>query len=213
MAKFFDPQAATSDSPDLRLHAPATARNRDVILDILKNHLPAQGTVLEFASGTGEHACHFASGLPTITWQPSDIDTNHLSSINAWRDHLSAGNVNDPIHLDATTDWPTIDGLAAICAINLIHISPWIVCKSLIEGANHHLPSGGMLFLYGPYKRSGVHTAPSNQSFDTSLQARNSEWGVRDMETVTELAAENGFQAPIVIPMPANNFSLIFKKH
>ena len=213
MSRFFNPGAAGDDA---RLHAPATARNRDYILDVLREHLPREGSLLEVASGTGEHASFFAPHFPDIDWQPTDIDESHLESIAAWRAHTACPSLLSPMRFDVLTDdWalPHLEKpLVAVLAINLIHISPFDVTVALMENAGRTLGSGGVLFLYGPYRRGGAHTAPSNESFDASLKARNPAWGVRDMEKVISLANQNGFGAPVIVPMPANNFSLVFKK-
>ncbi len=212
MPRFFNPEAVGGD---MRLHAPATARNRDYILDILKPHLPESGTVLEIASGTGEHAVYIAPHFPHLAWQPTDIDPAHLASIEAWRTESEAPNLLPPVELNVLENWPLehlSQPLAAISAINLIHIAPWAVAETLIEKAGGLLPEKGILYLYGPYKRGGDHTAPSNEAFHQNLQARDPAWGVRDMEAVIELGLQCGFAEPIVQPMPANNFSLIFKK-
>lgn len=213
MSRFFNPEAAGDDA---RLHAPATARNREAILNVLQEHLPQEGSLLEVASGTGEHASFFAPHFPKIDWQPTDIDEDHLTSIDAWRTHAACPSLLAPMPFNVLTDdWalPHLEKpLTAILAINLIHISPFDVTVALIENAGRTLGAGGMLFLYGPYRRDGAHTAPSNESFDASLKARNPAWGVRDMEEVISLAGQNGFGAPEIVPMPANNFSLVFKK-
>ncbi|GER06401.1 SAM-dependent methyltransferase [Iodidimonas muriae] len=199
-------------------HAPATERNRDAILDVLKNHLPAHGQVLELASGTGQHAVYFAPCLAPRIWQPSDLMADNIASISAWKKEMPCETLRDPIRLDASDPaWP--DGLlkssptiTAITAINLIHISPWTVTEGLMAGAGRLLPEGGVLYLYGPYKINGAHTAPSNEAFERWLTDQDQAWGVRDMGTVAECAAKHGLHLHEKIPMPANNFSLIFKK-
>lgn len=212
MARFFDPAKAEKGT-DLRLHAPATARNRDVIFEVLSGALPSGGTILELASGTGEHAAHMAPQLPSHTWQPTDIEPHHITSIDSWAAHTGAPNILPAQHLNILThSLDDLPGLSAILAINLIHIAPWQVTKSLIEKAGHKLETGTILFLYGPYKRDDVHTSMSNEAFDQSLKNSNPDWGVRDMEAVTDLAGDAGFGAPEIVAMPANNFSLIFKK-
>lgn len=212
MVRFFDP-AKAEQGTDLRLHAPATARNRDVIFEVLNGALPSSGTILELASGTGEHAAHMAPQLPNHLWQPTDIEPHHITSIDSWAAHTGAPNILPAQHLDilknSLHDLPT---LSAILAINLIHIAPWTVATSLLEKAGHKLDTGGTLFLYGPYKQDSVHTSESNEAFDQSLKNSNPDWGVRDMEAVTSLATDTGFDIPDIIAMPANNFSLIFKK-
>lgn len=211
MAQLFDPEGNSE-----RLHAPATARNRDVIFDVLKAALPEAGTIFEVASGSGEHAAYMAPKLPDHDWQPSDIDTSHLASINAWRGEMLVENMKLARRFDVLTDSftePEHDKpLTAILAINLIHIAPWSVTETLVTKAGVVLPEDGLLYLYGPYKRGDAHTSESNAAFDGSLKSRNADWGVRDMEAVIELASEAGFKAPEITPMPANNFSLVFKK-
>jgi SAM-dependent methyltransferase len=202
------------DNPDTdRRVAPAAARNRDVILDVLARVLPKSGIVLEIASGTGQHAVHFAAALPAITWLPSDLDEASRASIEAWRRHASLANLNAPVALDVcTSPWPVPDSLAAIVCINMIHIAPWAAAEALFRGAGERLTNEGVLFLYGPYKRDGAHTAPSNEAFDAQLRSTNASWGVRNMEDVVELGRQAGLSMEEAVPMPANNFSLIFKR-
>lgn len=213
MSRFFDPDNRDNDA---RLHAPATERNRDVILDVLKAHLPTGGALLEVASGTGQHAAHFAPHFPGLDWQPTDIEPHHIDSINAWREHTGTDNLRPGRHLNVMqADWPVghLTGpIMGLTAINLIHIAPFEVTEALVAGAADHVADGGVFFLYGPYKKGGAHTSESNEAFDQSLKSRNPAWGVRDMEVVTELATGAGFSDPHVIAMPANNFSLIFRK-
>jgi len=197
---------------DLRRHAPATERNRDPILAVLRRILPASGTVLEIASGTGEHAVHFARGLPGITWQPSDPDPQGRVSIDAWGAAAELSNLLPAIDLDAAAaDWP-VDRADAIVCINMIHISPWASTEGLLAGAARLLPPRAPLFLYGPYRRQGVPTAPSNDAFDASLKARDPRWGLRDLETVTALGEKHGFALEEVVEMPANNLSVVFRR-
>jgi SAM-dependent methyltransferase len=197
---------------DARLCAPATARNREPILDVLRRHLPERGLVLEVASGSGEHVVHFAQAFPDLHFQPSDPDPAARASIDAWRAALALLNVRPAVALDATAEtWPLETADAVLC-INMIHIAPWAAAEGITRGAARILPPGGVLYLYGPYKRGGSHTAPSNQVFDASLRAQNPAWGVRDLEAVAALAEAAGFGAPVVEPMPANNLSLIFRK-
>ncbi len=196
----------------MKREAPAVARNRDPILDVLRRYLPPKGLVLEFASGTGEHAMHFAAALPALTFQPSDPNESARASIDAWAQTRGLANVRPALALDASAgEWP-VDGVAAIFCINMIHISPWAATVGLIEGAGDALPSGGVLFLYGPYRRGGVPTAPSNEAFDADLRSRNADWGLRQLEEVEVLAQRHGFGAPTVIEMPANNLSVVFRK-
>lgn len=197
---------------DARLNFPATARNREPILDVLKQHLPLRGLVLEVASGSGEHVVHFAQALPGLIFQPSDPDPAHRASIDAWAAALGLANVRPAVDLDAAAEiWP-LEAADAVLCINMVHISPWAATVGLMRGAGRRLPPGGTLYLYGAYKRGGRHTAPSNEAFDASLRAQNPEWGVRDLETVAALAAEHGFAEPVIIEMPANNLSLVLRK-
>lgn len=193
----------------MRRAAPATARNRQPILDVLRPHLPARGMVLEVASGSGEHTAYFAQALPVLVFQPSDPDDVARASVDAWCEEL--GNVRPALALDAASaTWPIAAADAVVC-INMIHISPWESTIGLIGGAARLLPSGGTLFLYGPYFREGVGTAPSNLAFDRDLRTRNPAWGIRWLEQVATLAQAHGFAEPLVVEMPANNLSLVFR--
>jgi SAM-dependent methyltransferase len=197
---------------DHRLQYPATARNRDVILEVLRGLLPPSGLVLEIASGSGEHVVHFANALPALTFQPTDPEADALRSIAAWVADSGATNVRPPLQLDAATGtWPVTSADAALC-INMIHISPWRAAEGLMKGASRILRSGAPLYLYGPYRRTGLVTAPSNEAFDESLKSRNAEWGLRDLDAVTALARSAGFSGPQVIEMPANNLSVAFRR-
>jgi hypothetical protein len=197
---------------DRRLQYPATERNRDAILDVLRDVLPEAGLVLEIASGSGEHVVHFARAFPGLTFQPSDPEDAALHSIAAWTQDTGAANVLPPVMLDAASDrWPVAKADAILC-INMIHIAPWRATEGLIRGAATLLPQGAPLYLYGPYRQTGVVTAPSNEAFDDSLKARNPEWGLRDLETVASLARDVGFSAPVVTEMPANNLSVVFRR-
>ena len=195
-------------------HAPATQRNREAILAVLRRVLPPRGTVLEIASGTGEHAAFFAPALPEHVWVPSDPLPELRASIEACRAESGAANLRPVRNIDATAlDWGVGDiaaDLAAIVNINMIHISPWQACEGLMRGAGALLPGGGILLMYGPYRRDGVHTAPSNERFDASLRAQDPRWGVRDLEAVVGEAARHGLSLSEVVQMPANNLSVIF---
>ena len=193
-------------------NAPATARNRDLILAVLRRVLPAHGTVLEIASGTGEHAVHFATALPDLIWQPTDPDPDALRSIAAWRKAAGAPNLLPPLELDVTAQAWLLPCADAVVCINMIHISPWRSARGLMAGAQRVLPAGGVLFLYGPYTEGGRHTAPSNEAFDASLRARNPEWGVRDLDAVRELAARHDLDFVERVAMPANNLSVVFRR-
>lgn len=192
-------------------YAPATLRNRDAILTVLRDALPPAGLVLEVASGSGEHAIHFAAALPALEWQPSDPDPAALASIAAWRAEAGLPNVRAPILLDAAGDWP-IDRADAILCINMVHISPWDATLGLLRGAGRALPTGGLLYLYGPYIRDDVETAPSNLAFDASLKARDPRWGVRRLEDVVAAAERQGLRFDRLVEMAANNLSVIFRR-
>ena len=192
--------------------APATARNRDPILTVLRRVLPQAGTVLEIASGTGEHAIYFAAALPHLAWQPTDRDPAALASIAAHREMARTPNVLPPLALDVCElPWP-VSRMEAVVCINMIHISPWRSAECLISGAAELLAPGAMLFLYGPYMEDGRHTAPSNAAFDASLRAQNPDWGVRDLGDVRKLADEHGFDFVERVAMPANNLSVVFRR-
>lgn len=199
-------------SEDARRFAPAVARNKTVITEVLARHLPASGLVLEIASGSGEHALHFAAHFPALTFQPTDPDAAALASVAAWRAEAQLANLLPPMMLNVMADdWPVHKADAVVC-INMIHIAPWEATAALIRGAARILLPGTMLFLYGPFKKGGQHTALSNAEFDASLRAQDARWGVRDLEAVAEIARAAGFAAPVVEVMPANNLSLIFRR-
>ncbi|WGM41009.1 DUF938 domain-containing protein [Caulobacter sp. NIBR1757] len=195
------------------LSSPATARNKDLILEVLRAHLPASGLVLEVASGAGEHAVHMAASLPGLTWQPSDPDSQALASIAAWRAQAGTVNLLAPLELDAARpdNWPVRSADAIVC-INMIHISPWAATEGLFTGAGRLLPDEGVLVTYGPYLEDEVETAPSNLAFDTSLKSRNPAWGLRRRENVEALAARHGLALHARVAMPANNLSLVFRR-
>lgn len=192
---------------DLLPSSPSALRNRDPILDVLRATLPKTGTLLEIASGTGEHVSHFAAHLPGWMFQPSDFDPACRATIDARCAGL--GNVQPAIQLDVSLPWPELHVDAVLC-VNMIHISPWHATIGLMTGAAG--AGAGLLITYGPYKRGGLHTAPSNAAFDADLRARNPAWGIRDLEAVAAGAVEAGFAAPQIIEMPANNFCLVFRK-
>jgi hypothetical protein len=194
----------------VKQHAPATGRNREPIREVLARELPAAGLVLEIASGTGEHAVHFASAFPNLTWQPSDPDATARSSITAWRDEAGLENLAAPLALDVSAPWP-IDHADAIVCINMIHISPWEATLALFAGAAHLLAPDALLYTYGPYRFDGV-TASSNEDFDRSLRARDPRWGVRDLRDLTSAAGEHGLILRGAVAMPANNHSLLFRR-
>ena len=193
-----------------RLESAAAERNKAPILGVLARVLPDSGTVLEIASGTGQHVVHFARALPALTWQPSDADPQARASIAAWLAHEKLPNVRAPLDLDVRTrPWPIAECDAIVC-INMIHISPWAATQALFAGAEERLRDG-VLYLYGPYRVNGGHTAPSNQAFDRSLRAQDPEWGVRDLADVTALAGRHGFELVETVQMPANNLSVVFR--
>jgi len=197
---------------EARRYAPATLRNRDAILAVLRRHLPATGLVLEVASGSGEHAVHFAAALPGLVFQPSDSHPDAHASINAWATASRLPNLRPALALDAAAAaWP-VAGADAVLCINMIHIAPWAATLGLLRGAARLLPPGGPLLLYGPFRRDGAHTAPTNESFDRDLRTQDPEWGIRDLEAVAEGAAAEGFGPPEVEPMPANNLIVVFRR-
>lgn len=204
----FDPRPIPAGG----LHAAATERNRQPILAVLRRVLPAEGLVLEIASGTGQHAAFFAAALPALRWQPSDPLPAHRQSVAAW---VAAGGVTSvapAVELDVERwPWPVTQADAIVC-INMIHIAPWPAAQALFAGAARVLPASGVLFLYGPFKRDGQHTAESNQRFDERLRAEDPRWGVRDLGDVAALGREAGFSAPEIVDMPANNLSLVFRR-
>lgn len=197
---------------DLRRFAPATARNREPILAVLGRVLPDRAHVLEIASGTGEHAVFFAEALRVASWQPTDADPDALASIDAWREHQHAARVKPALALDVGVEpWPISAADAVVC-INMIHITPWSAGEALLRGAGRLLQPGGVLVLYGPFRRDRAHTAPSNEAFDASLRERDPRWGVRDLEDVEQTALGRGLVLSEVVAMPANNFTVVFHK-
>jgi hypothetical protein len=197
-------------SDDPRLDYPATARNREPILAVLRQVLPEVGALLEIASGSGQHAAHFAAAFPRLHWQPTDFDESVFASIRAWTHELP--NVAPPLRLDVTSqDWPTAQFDAVFCA-NMIHIAPWEACLGMLDGVSTRLRPGSPLCLYGPFMREGAHTAPSNAAFDAQLRARNSAWGVRDLDTVANEAIQHELALDRVFEMPSNNLLAVFRR-
>jgi len=197
---------------DRRLYAPAATRNRGPILEALRTVLPGKGLVLEVASGSGEHIVHFAHELPQLDFQPTDRSSKALLSISAWVEAAGLDNVRPPLMLDSSASrWPVKAADAIIC-INMAHISPWMATVGLVRGAAAILPAGAPLYLYGPYKIKGAHTASSNQEFDRGLRDRDPAWGVRDIEAVDALAKSAGFSESIIANMPANNLSVVYRR-
>ena len=196
----------------MKCSAPAALRNREAIAEVLRDELPSQGVVLEMASGTGEHAVHFAATFRSLHWQPSDADQSALRSIAAWRAEAGLGNLLAPLRLDAAApDWPMVQADAIVC-INMVHISPPAATEGLLAGAARLLAAGAPLVLYGPYLEDDVETATSNLAFDRSLRARDPQWGLRELTWVDGLAAAQGFARTRRVAMPANNLTLVFRK-
>lgn len=193
-------------------HAAAAERNRGPILEVLRRVLPSEGRVLELASGSGVHVAFFAKALPSLSFQPSDPDAASRASVRAWIAQEGLTNVAAPLELDVTADrWPVEHADAVLCS-NMIHIAPWAATEGLMRHAARLLPQGGPLVLYGPYRRGGVHTAPSNASFDASLRERDPAWGVRDLEAVTAAAQAEGLLLEEVVELPANNLAVVFRR-
>lgn len=195
----------------VKLDAPATHRNREPLLAALRPLLPARGLVLEVASGTGQHCAFLAEALPALTFQPTEPRGEGRASVAAWCEGLP--NVLPPLDLDAERlPWPVAHADAVLC-VNMIHIAPWRAAEGLFAGAAGVLAEGAPLLLYGPFRRQGAHTAPSNAAFDEGLRAENPEWGVRDLDgEVAPLAAREGFGPPEVTAMPANNLLVAFRR-
>lgn len=194
---------------DARREAPAVARNRAPLLDVLRGVLPARGLVLEVASGTGEHCAHFAAALPGLTFQPTEPDPDGRASVDAWCAELP--NVLPALAMDAAAEtWP-VDHADAVLCINMAHIAPWAATEGLLRGAARVLAPGGPLVLYGPWIRAGVETAPGNLDFDANLRERNPAWGLRRLEDLVTAAGAD-FAAPEVIEMPANNVTLVLRR-
>lgn len=195
-------------------YAPAAQRNRAIIVDALRPLLPKTGTVLEVASGSGEHIVYFAQAFPTVTWQPSDPDAESRASISAWCAEAKLPNVLAPAALDASAaSWPLACTQAeVVVCINMVHISPWSATLGLLRGAAAALPADGPLYLYGPYRRHGVVTASSNEDFDVSLKQRDARWGLRRLEDVAAAAAAVGLVLTDVAEVPANNLSIVLRK-
>jgi len=194
---------------DGRWFTASAERNKGPILALLERTLPRTGLVLEIGSGTGQHVAHFAKALPELIWQPSDLDAAFRESIQSWVRWENLGNVRAPVDLDVCRfPWPVTHADAVLC-INMIHVAPWAATAALLTGAKDLLIRGGVLFLYGPYRRLARHTAASNEAFDAQLRASDHDWGLRDLEAVVELAGAVGFELVKIVDMPANNFSVV----
>ena len=206
---------------DGRLDAAAFHRNHRPIRTVLQQFLAGKsGDVVEAGSGTGQHVVDFARHIPEVTWWPSDLNEQHLKSISAWRAHAGLANIRSPLRIELSNpEWCAEmhngsgpENLLAVFCANVIHIAPWRVAEGLFAGAGRYLRTEGRLFLYGPFKRGGKHTAPSNAAFDQSLRDRNAEWGVRDIEDLEKLAANAGLRLVETVEMPANNLTLVFER-
>jgi hypothetical protein len=194
------------------LESPAAERNREPIAAVLERVLPATGLVLEVASGTGQHAEHFARTLPGITWQPTEADDGLLAALAARVQRAALPNLNAPLAFDVHDARPPVEAAAAVFCANMIHIAPWSACPALLAHAGRLLAPGAPLVLYGPFKRGGEHTAPSNAAFDADLRRRNAEWGVRDLDVVAALALESKLALDEAVAMPANNFTVVLRR-
>ena len=192
--------------------APSAERNKQPIADVLARVLPRSGVVLEIASGTGQHAEHFARAFPTLTWQPSDADTKMLPALSARVQRAALANLRAPLEFDVHHGAPPLHGVAAVFCANMIHIAPWSACVALLGHAERLLTPGALLVLYGPFKRGGEHTAPSNAAFDEDLRRRNREWGVRDLDEVVAVAREHSLELAEVVAMPADNFTVVLTR-
>ena len=206
--RFYEAPAGANE----RRSAPAALRNRAPIAEVLAEWLPKSGTVLEVASGTGEHAIWFAERFPDLYWKPSDTHSGALASIAAWRDATDLPNLRDPIEIDASADdWPVVSA-DAVLNINMAHISPWAASLGLIAGAARILPAGGPLILYGPWLKDDIETAASNLAFDADLKGRDPEWGLRRVEDFASAAVQKGIALTEWRQMPANNLMMLFER-
>ncbi len=205
------------ESTGEKLFSPSTARNRDPIREAFLKTMPAKGKILEVGGGTGEHAVHLASALPSVQWFTGDPDARSRGSIAAWIKDSGLSNLNGPHDIDVRAPEWGVEGVApfdGLVSINMIHIAPLAAAQGLFAGAERLLKPGGKLFLYGPFSRAGVHSAPSNEAFDENLKARDSRWGVRDLDgDVEPLAQKHSLTLDTVVEMPANNLSVVFRKN
>ena len=202
-------------SADQRMFSPSAARNSAPILGVLERLLPTTGMVLEIGCGTGEHAVCFAEAMPNLTWQPSDTDTNARASTASWIKFAGLNNVLAPLDIDVCSTLWGVEETApfdAIVSINMVHIAPWAASLGLFAGAGRLLCAGGLLVLYGPFTRGGVHNAPSNDDFDASLKARNPSWGVRDIADLERVGEASRLSLREMIEMPSNNAIVVFSK-
>ncbi len=199
----------------MRQRSPSTARNREPILEVLQTVVPPRGFVLETSAGSGEHSVFFAAAFPELTWQPTDVSEQALASISAWRADANLPNLLPPEPLDVRDSrWAAVpeSGADVVLSINMIHISPWEAAVGLFEGAGRALLPGGVLVTYGPYLVDGAFTSPSNRQFEDWLKGLDPAYGQRDLEALRELAEANGLTRDAVVPMPANNFTVVYRK-
>ncbi|SMF45877.1 Protein of unknown function [Tistlia consotensis] len=210
----FEAPGGAETGRDGRLFAPAAARNAAPLAAVLERLLPGEATVLELASGSGQHAVYLAERFPWMTWQPSDADPAARASIEAWRAAAGLGNLRPVLALDAAAPgWAAeLAPVSAVLCLNMIHIAPWEACLGLLAGAATLLPEGGPLILYGPFRRAGIATAPSNEAFDRSLRGRDRRWGLRSLEAVAEAALAQGLELAEIIEMPANNLTVALRR-
>ena len=200
---------------DARLDSPAARRNREPLLAVLSEVLPHFGTVLELGSGSGQHAVFFADALSPLLWLPSDPRPEARASILAWAEEAEIEPPLAPRAINVTdAEWDIVPGddISAMVSANMIHIAPWEACLGLLAGAGRHLPPGGPLCLYGPFRRDGRHTSPGNEAFDRDLRAQDARWGIRDLEAVTAAAEAAGLIFDEAREMPANNLTVIYRK-
>ena len=216
MTKTTDTNSQDGLTVDNRLHWTSPERNKDAILQVLRDHIPHtpdQGRLcLEIAAGSGQHAAHFAARLPDTVWQATDPDPRHVASIQAWLNWAGLTKTPAPFCLDTRNRPWQIRSADAILCVNMIHISPWDSCISLFEEASVILSEEGVVYLYGPFAICGKHTAHSNVAFDESLKSQNPSWGVRDLDHVSATARKHGFRLNATVEMPANNLSVIFRR-
>ncbi len=198
---------------DAKRYAPAAERNTQPIIAAISKYLPATGRVLEVASGTGQHCVALAAAFPTLTWQPSDLSDDALASIHAYIREAQRDNLMSPVQFDVCNDAPPLESYDVVLCINMIHISPWQATLNLLGHASSLLPVGGRLILYGPYKVDGDWGAQSNAEFDQSLRSRDPSWGVRELRDVESAGAGHGLGLEALIPMPANNHTVVFQKN
>lgn len=197
---------------DGRLSAPAAARNTGPIIDALRRHVPARGVVLEIAAGTGQHAVACAQAFPDLDWQPTDIASDRLASIDAWRASEGVANMRVAVHLDAAQpDW-TFGPVDLAVVVNLMHLIPEPAARNVIRGIARALRHEGCFFLYGPFRSGGAFRSESDAQFDASLRRDNPAMGYKDAEWIVAEAEACGLRAVETIEMPANNLSLVFAK-